>query len=129
MKISIKEYIEDEIKDCEIVAKKAMNRINTNFNYAFENGYCEDLFKNNLIKSNLDGLLEFILNQPERIEEWLLFNIEGITMDLLDRRLQGRSTSEFANLTHTYELECKQHLHKLYSKWLGWIKEGTPIIN
>ena len=130
MKISILEYVQQEIEEQERDAKKSQDKLNENFLYNFEWSYSESLFKSLYIKAYLNDFVTFINKDPERGMEWIKFNIQRLTSDLLRGSVQNNSTSAYSNLVHTYKRECAQYLLELFERYFLWIEEKeTPILN
>lgn len=80
-------------------------------------GYIIDSF----IEKRLTGGLNFMKDNPDRILEWLDFNIERIITELLTSQL-SHSTNQTKNLQEEYEREASQ---KLLAKFVYWKRSLT----
>lgn len=112
--------LEDEIK-------RYKGSFAEDFVYAFE-WYAEPMYKSEMELRALRKIAEKAetMSADEiavMLDEW----IERMEDDLLDGTLQGKSTSETKNISHTWNLEEEQRLRAMFVRWKKDIAEVKKI--
>ena len=119
---TVKSNIEYKLQDLEIKIESAKSKLESDFMYNFQWGYCEELYMLMGIKRKLTIMLSFIEENPEKAIECLQYNIEYATKNLLDGKFLGSSSSRFHNLAHTYDKEIECDMIKTYKDIMEMIK-------
>lgn len=127
VKEKISEYVVSELNRTSKIIEDLEKKFKGDYFHAFE-WSSENLFKAKYKQKKLNGFLKFITEQPDRTLEWLEHNVKSIQERVMRGSLLGRSTSIFANLTHTFSLEEDCELTKIYETYIKWIKQDKMEI-
>lgn len=113
----MKNLIRAEIETLNKTIEECKEKLSANYIHNFGWGYPEKQLRAELKKVELEEFLSFIEESPERGKEWLDYNIQYKTRELLDGDYTNNSTNQFANIKFTAKKEVMAELLKLYTKW------------
>ncbi|MCZ2085358.1 MAG: hypothetical protein LC112_13910 [Flavobacteriales bacterium] len=114
----LKNWINEDLSDIEKQISNCKKKLEDNYIYAFQWGYSEELFSQTLKLNTLKDFIDFIVNNPERIVEWLEHNIKRIEDKLLNNNLNQFSTNRSSNIAFELTIKVEQDLRVLYKQYL-----------
>jgi hypothetical protein len=120
--ILLTDTINEELSSIEKEILNCKTKLEDNYLYAFVWGYTEELFFQTRKLNNLKSLIDFIKDQPNRVVEWLEYNIKTIEDRLLNKELTNFSTSRCSNIAFELTLKADQSLRILYKHYLKIIR-------